>query len=237
VISPASARVVLLEGGPRILSTYAESLSAKAQRQLARLGVEVRVNAPVTRIDAGGVDVDGGGRIGARTVLWAAGVRATGLAASLPGDKDRSGRVRVDAALRLPGNDRIFVAGDLALVVQDGQPVPGVGYAAKQMGEHAGGAIARLLAGKNDVAPFRYRDRGALATIGREAAIAEFPGGVRLSGLIAWWAWLFVHIFFLIGFRNRVATLIDWSWSYVTYQRHARLILNAAPPTGPQQRL
>jgi NADH dehydrogenase len=233
VISPANARVLLLEGGPRILSTYAESLSAKAQRQLARLGVEVRVDAAVTQVDAGGVDVRNGGRIVARTVLWAAGVRATALATSLPGDKDRSGRVRVDAALRLPGHDRIFVAGDLALVMQDGQPVPGVGYAAKQMGEHAGEAIARLLAGRNDVAPFRYRDRGALATIGREAAIAEFPGGVRLSGLIAWWAWLFVHIFFLIGFRNRVATLIDWSWSYVTYQRHARLILNAAPPPAP----
>lgn len=236
LITPASARVLLLEGGPRILSSYTASLSEKAARQLAALGVEVRVGAPVTRVDDTGVAVKGQGTIRSRTVLWGAGVRAIPMAASLPGEKDRSGRVVVDASLRPPGFEKIYVAGDLACVMQDGQPLPGVAYAAKQMGEYAGRAIARDVAGvRAALPPFRYHDRGSLATIGREAAIAEFPGGLKLSGLLAWWAWLFVHIFFLIGFRNRVATLVDWSWSYVTYQRHARLILSAAPvdPDSP----
>ena len=234
-ITPARARVLLLEGGSRILSTYAQTLSRKAERQLARLGVEVRVGARVTRVDAEGVEVDGEGFIVSRTVLWAAGVRATPIATTLPGEKDRSGRVRVDPFLRVPGHERVFVVGDLALVVQDGEPVPGVGYAAKQMGEYAGRSLARLLRegaqgslpGKAAQRPFRYRDLGALATIGRAAAVAQFPGGLKLSGAPAWWAWLLVHIFFLIGFRNRIATLIDWAWSYITYQRHARLILDA----------
>ena len=235
VIAPSSARIMLLEGGPRILSTYVESLSAKAQQQLARLGVEVHTGARVTRVHADGVEVDGGAPIAARTVLWAAGVRATDVVASLPGDKDRSGRVRVDAFLRVPGFERAYIAGDLALVMQDGEPVPGVGYAAKQMGDYAGRAIARAIAGAGlPKKPFVYRDRGALATIGRNAAIAQFPGGLRLWGWLAWWTWLLVHIFFLIGFRNRLATLIDWSWSYVTYQRHARLILGTdARPAQP----
>lgn len=235
VITPARARVLLLEGGPRILSTYADTLSRKAERQLARLGVEVRVGARVTRVDAAGVEVEGEGFIVSRTVLWAAGVRATPLAATLPGEKDRSGRVQVDPFLRVPGCERVFVVGDLALVMQDGQPVPGVGYAAKQMGEYAGRSIARVLRGEGQETPprnapqrpFRYRDLGALATIGRAAAVAQFPGGLKLSGALAWWTWLLVHIFFLIGFRNRIATLIDWAWSYITYQRHARLILDA----------
>ncbi|MGZ9032579.1 MAG: NAD(P)/FAD-dependent oxidoreductase, partial [Burkholderiaceae bacterium] len=239
VITPARARVLLLEGGPRILSTYAETLSRKAERQLARLGVEVRVGARVTSLNETGVAVEGAGFIVSRTVLWAAGVRASPLASTLPGEKDRSGRVRVDPLLRVPGYERLFVVGDLALVMQDGQPVPGVGYAAKQMGEYAGGSLARVLRaekpGTKEERPFRYRDLGALATIGRAAAVAQFPGGLKLSGALAWWAWLLVHIFFLIGFRNRIATLIDWSWSYVTYQRHARLILEpprASPPAA-----
>ena len=236
VITPARARVLLLEGGPRILSTYAETLSRKAQLQLARLGVEVRVGARVTSVDETGVAVEGEGFIVSRTVLWAAGVRASPLASTLPGEKDRSGRVRVDPFLRVPGYERLFVVGDLALVLQDGEPVPGVGYAAKQMGEYAGESLARVLRGEKrgtkEERPFRYRDLGALATIGRAAAVAQFPGGLKLSGALAWWAWLLVHIFFLIGFRNRIATLIDWSWSYVTYQRHARLILEP-PRTSP----
>ena len=160
-------------------------------------------------------------------MLWAAGVRATALTDTLPVEKDRSGRIRVDPFLRIPWLENVFIAGDLALVVQDGHPVPGVGYAAKQMGEYAGRSIAQVLAGAGAARPFRFRDLGALATIGRGAAVAQFPGGVRLSGRIAWWAWLFVHIFFLIGFRNRIATMIDWAWSYFTYQRHARLILGS----------
>jgi NADH dehydrogenase len=160
-------------------------------------------------------------------VLWAAGVQATALARSLPGPHDKAGRVLVRPTLQLAADETVFVVGDLASLVQDGAPVPGVGYAAKQMGAHAARAITRLIhEGRNAELPaFRYHDRGSLATIGREAAVAVFPGGVKLSGLLAWWAWLFIHIFFLIGFRNRIATLVDWAWSYMTYQRHARLIL------------
>jgi len=226
VIDPASARVLLLEGGPRLLSAYPDSLSAKAGHQLHRLGVEVHVGAQVTGIDAKGVQI-GSDRIDARTVLWAAGIQATALARELPGPHDKAGRVLVRPTLQLEADPSIFVVGDLASLMQDGAPVPGVGYAAKQMGAHAARAIARLVReGSNAELPrFRYHDRGSLATIGREAAVAVFPGGVRLSGLLAWWAWLFVHVFFLIGFRNRVATLVDWAWSYMTYQRHARLIL------------
>jgi NADH dehydrogenase len=225
-IDPASARVLLLEGGPRVLSTYPESLSTKATRQLHRLGVEVRVGAQVSGIDANGVQI-ASERIAARTVLWAAGVQATALARALPGPHDKAGRLLVRPTLQLDSDPAIFVVGDLASLVQDGAPIPGVGYAAKQMGAHAARAIARLIReGPNAELPtFRYRDRGSLATIGREAAVAVFPGGVKLSGLLAWWVWLFVHVFFLIGFRNRIATLVDWAWSYMTYQRHARLIL------------
>jgi NADH dehydrogenase len=229
VITPAAARVILLEGGARILPTYAPDLSEQAARQLARLGVEVRVGSRVTQVDADGVEVEGQGRISARTVLWAAGVQAALPAAALPGEKDRGGRVRVDERLRVPGFDNVFVAGDLALVMQDGEPVPGVGYAAKQMGTYAGRAVRRRLAGEPDDAPFRFRNVGALATIGRAAAVAQFPGGIRLAGAVAWWAWLLVHLYFLIGFRNRIATLMDWAWSYLTYQRHARLIVGRGP--------
>ncbi len=246
---PAQARVLLLEGGTRILNTYPDSLSSKAVLQLQRLGVEVRVGAKVTGIDATGVDVESnpasesnataGERIAARTALWAAGVQATALARSLPGPRDRAGRVLVTPTLQVEAADSIFVIGDLASLMQDGQPVPGVAYAAKQMGAYVARTIAlrigsvgaRTLA----LAPFRYRDRGALATIGRKAAVAVLPGGIRLSGLAAWWAWLLVHIFFLIGFRNRVTTLVDWMWAYMTYQRHARLILTASAAAQGQQ--
>jgi NADH:ubiquinone reductase (H+-translocating) len=230
-IDPSRARVVLLEGGPRILSTYPETLSRKAQAQLQRLGVEVRIGARVTDIDANGVTVAEQGRIETRTMLWAAGVQATELVRTLPGDKDRSGRIRVNDRLQVTGHDEIYVAGDLALVIQQGTPVPGVAYAAKQMGSYVGSDIARRVTGSSvRVKPFAYRDRGSLATIGRNAAIAVFPGGVRLTGRVAWWVWLFVHIFFLIGFRNRISTLFDWAWAYVTYQRHARLILGVRRP-------
>jgi NADH dehydrogenase len=134
----------------------------------------------------------------------------------------------VSPTLRLVDADSIFVIGDLASITQDGRPVPGVAYAAKQMGTYVAGAIAQRIQHGGElrpsIAPFRYRDRGSLATIGRKAAVAVFPGGIRLSGLIAWWTWLLVHIFFLIGFRNRITTLVDWMWAYVTHQRHARLI-------------
>lgn len=236
---PAQARVLLLEGGPHILSAYPETLSIKAVRQLQRLGVEVRVDAKVTGIDATEVEVQSTAkpveRIAARTALWAAGVQATDLARSLPGSHDRTGRVLVTPTLQVESWDSIFVIGDLASVMQGEKPVPGVAYAAKQMGAYVADAIVQRLRGANaqatPLAPFRYRDRGALATIGRKAAVADFPSGIRLSGLVAWWAWLLVHVFFLIGFRNRITTLVDWMWSYMTYQRHARLILTANPPS------
>lgn len=174
-IDPARARVLLLEGGSRFLSTYAPSLSNKAMQQLTGLGVEVGVGARVTGVDADGVPVDREGRIAARTVLWAAGVRATALVDTLPGEKDRSGRSRVDPFLRLPTIENAFVTGDLALVVQDGQSVPGVGYAANQMGERAGRNVARVLAGGGELRPFHFRDLGALAlaTLGRDVQALE----------------------------------------------------------------
>jgi NADH dehydrogenase len=232
-IDPSKARVLLLEGGQRILNTYPETLSAKAVRQLQRLGVEVRVGAHVNNVDDGGVSVVVSGReserISARTVLWAAGVQATALAQSLPGPRDKVGRLLVTPTLQLADADSIFVIGDLASIAQDGKLVPGVAYAAKQMGEYVAHVIAQRLRRDGErtpsIAPFRYRDRGSLATIGRKAAVAVFPGGIRLSGLLAWWTWLLVHIFFLIGFRNRITTMVDWMLAYVTYQRHARLIL------------
>ena len=226
-IDPAEARVLLLEGGARILNTYPETLSAKAARQLQKLGVEVRMGAQVSNVDDAGVTV-GIERIYARTVLWAAGVQAVALAQSLPGPRDKTGRLLVTPTLQLADADSIFVIGDLASITQDGKPVPGVAYAAKQMGSYAARVIRRRVRSGNQLAsrlaPFRYRDRGSLATIGRKAAVALLPGGIRLSGLTAWWTWLLVHIFFLIGFRNRITTMVDWMLAYFTHQRHARLI-------------
>ena len=235
-IDPAHARVLLLEGGTRILNTYPEVLSAKAARQLQKLGVHVRVSTPVDEVDQDGVTISGGTdsgeRISARTVLWAAGVQATELARSLPSQRDRAGRILVTPTLQLADAESIFVIGDLASITQDGSPVPGVAYAAKQMGEYVAGFISQRVRRNGQVTSsviqFRYRDRGSLATIGRKSAVAVFPGGIRLSGLIAWWTWLFVHIFFLIGFRNRITTMVDWMLAYVTYQRHARLIFARA---------
>lgn len=234
-INPALARVLLLEGGPRVLSAYPETLSDKALQQLHRLGVEVRVGSKVSGIDADGVTVESADneRIATRTALWAAGVQATPLARALPGPHDRSGRLMVTPTLRVEQHDAIFVIGDLASLVQDDAPVPGVAYAAKQMGAYAAQAIALQVSGAaQSLAPFRYRDRGALATIGRKAAVAVLPGGIRLSGWPAWWTWLLVHVYFLIGFRNRFTTLIDWTWAYITYQRHARLIFEGDDRTA-----
>ena len=234
---PASARIVVVEAGTRVLTAYPESLSARALAELRSLGVEVRFGAPVTQIDADGVVLGGSERIAARTVLWSAGVQSTPLALQLPGDRDRQGRLLVAPALNLPGRSEVFVVGDLAHVDQDGGVVPAVAQPAKQMGAHAGRCIALLAQGAApDTLPaFRYRDYGSMATIGRNAAIAEFPGGLRLWGWPAWIAWLFIHIFFLIGFRNRILVLADWATSYWTYQRHARLIFNAdgARPGAP----
>lgn len=227
-VDPAAARVLLVEAGPRVLSALPETLSAKAAAQLQRLGVEVHTGNAVSAVDADGIAL-GGERIAARTVLWAAGVAASPLGRHLGAPLDRAGRVLVEDDLSVPGHPEIFVVGDLASRTQDGKPVPGVAPAAKQMGTHAARMIRARLAG-TATTPFRYADVGSLATIGRMAAVADL-GRVRLSGLIAWWFWLLIHILFLIGFRSRLIVLINWSWSYWTYQRHARIIVGADPPS------
>lgn len=226
-IDPRSARVLLLEGTDRLLPTYAPALSERARAQLERLGVEVRLRSLARHIDRHGVALDEE-RIAAGTVLWAAGVAASPLGASLDAPRDRAGRVQVAPDLSLPGHPEVFVIGDLAAVTHDGRPVPGVAPAAKQMGERAAANIVARIDGRATEA-FRYRDRGALATIGRNAAVAEL-GRVRLSGKPAWLVWLFVHIYFLIGFRNRVGVLFDWAWSYWTHARNARIVTGVAVP-------
>jgi NADH dehydrogenase len=221
-VDPRQARVLLLEAGPRVLSSFPESLSEKARAQLHKLGVEVRTGVPVAAIDDAGVQL-GDTRIPARTVLWAAGVAASPLARDLGVPLDRAGRVQVEPDLSVPGHPSIFVAGDLASIQHDGKPVPGVAPAAKQMGRHVAGAILARLRGATPSA-FRYRDFGNLATIGRMAAVVDLHG-LKFSGLLAWWFWLAAHVFFLIGFRNRLVVLIDWAQAYWSYQRSARIIL------------
>jgi NADH dehydrogenase len=224
-IEPAQARVVLLEGGPRILASFPEDLSGAAARSLARLGVEVRTQALVTRITSDAVWV-GGEQIRSRAVLWAAGVAGSALARSLGVLLDRTGRVPVEPDLSVPGHPEAFVVGDLAAFRhQTGEPLPGLAPVAIQQGRAAAANVWRRFAGE-PTRPFRYRDRGSMATVGRAAAVAAI-GRVHLSGMPAWLAWLGVHIAFLIGFRNRFLVLFQWAWAYVTWQRGARLI------TGP----
>lgn len=224
---PRRARVLLLEAGPRVLSSFPESLSEKARLQLQKLGVEVRTGVPVRAIDDAGVQL-GDERIAARTVLWAAGVAASPLARDLGVPLDRAGRVIVDPDLRVPGHPDIHVAGDLAALQCGGRPVPGVAPAAKQMGRYIGRAIRARLRGI-EPPPFRYRDYGNLATIGRMAAVVDLHG-MKFSGLLAWWFWLAAHVFFLIGFRNRLVVLIDWAQAYWSHQRSARIILGGDRP-------
>lgn len=221
-IDPGETRVMLLEAGPRVLSSFPESLSAKARKQLEKLGVEVRTGTPVGAIDGEGVQL-GVERIAARTVLWAAGVAASPLARALGVPLDRAGRVPVQPDLSVPGLPDVFVAGDLASVQQDGKPVPGVAPAAKQMGAHVAKVIRARIA-RRETPAFRYRDFGNLATIGRNKAIVELHG-LRFSGYPAWLFWLTIHIFFLIGFRNRLIVMLNWTWAYWSYQRAARIIL------------
>jgi NADH dehydrogenase len=225
------AQVHLVEAGPRVLGAMPEALSASAARQLERLGVRVHVGTPVTGIDATGVrmrETAGETMLSARTVLWAAGVAASPLGATLGVPLDRAGRVAVAPDLSVPGHPDIFVAGDLAQLARpDGRPVPGVAPAAKQMGAHVARAIRAQLAGSTAPA-FRYRDYGNLATIGRMAGVVDL-GRVRFSGVLAWWFWLTAHLFFLVGFRNRLLVLIEWAWSYFSYQRGARIILGRKP--------
>jgi NADH dehydrogenase len=221
-IDPRTARVILVEAGPRILAAYPPDLSARAAAQLEALGAQVWTGAAVTGVDADGVQM-AGDRLAARTVVWAAGVQGSPLARTLGGSLDRAGRVKVAPDLTVPGRPEIFVIGDLAALEQDGQLVPGVAPAAMQMGRHAGENLLRALRGE-PLRPFRYHDKGSLATIGRSRAVAAF-GAFKLTGFVAWVAWLAIHIFFLIGFRNRFVVLFTWAWAYLTHQRSARLIL------------
>jgi NADH:quinone reductase (non-electrogenic) len=218
-IRPHDARVLLIEAGPRLLPAFPERLSAVAKRALERLGVEVRLGAVVTACDEQGVMV-GDERIQAGVVLWAAGVAASPAAKWLAAESDRAGRVKVNPDLSLPGHPEIFVIGDTALAASN--PLPGVAAVAKQAGEYVASVIRARLRGR-PTRPFRYRNLGNLATIGRRAAVADF-GWLRLTGWLAWLLWGIVHIYFLIGFRNRLVVALDWVWAYLTFHRGARLI-------------
>ena len=220
-IDPSSTRVILVEGGPRILASYLESLSEHARRDLTNLGVDVRTGTLVSEIGPHYV-VAGGERIHAHTILWAAGNAASPLAKELHTSLDRSGRVEVQPDLSIPDHPEVFVIGDLAATTTDGKSVPGVAPAAMQMGALAAKNIRRDLEQRERV-PFRYKNKGDLATIGRYRAIADF-GRLQLTGSLAWWFWLFLHIMYLAGFRNRVSVLVEWAYSYFTYERGARLI-------------
>jgi NADH:quinone reductase (non-electrogenic) len=221
-IDPKRTRIILLEGGPRVLPAYPPDLSASAVRQLEKLGVEVRASAMVTNIEPGAVWV-GQERLPATVVLWAAGVQASSLGKKLGVEVDRAGRVPVAPDLSLPGHPEVFVIGDLStLKDRDGAVLPGVAPVALQEGRAVAKTIARDLK-HQPREDFHYLDKGNLATIGRAAAVAQIRK-LHISGYIAWLAWLFVHIFFLIGFRNRIIVLIQWAWSYLTYERGARLI-------------
>jgi NADH dehydrogenase len=242
-IDPKMAHILLLEGGPRVLPAYAEDLSRSAQEQLEHLGVEVRTSTVVTHVEPGSIHV-GETRLAATVILWAAGVAASPLGKQLTASVDRAGRVLVQPDLSLPGHSEVFVIGDLAaLKDENGKMLPGVAPVAMQQGDFVAKLIRREIGSSRDeskpgapslasfarggdVGPrraFHYWDKGSLATIGRAAAVAQF-GKIHISGFIAWLAWLFVHILFLIGFRNRLIVFIQWAWSYVTYERGARLI-------------
>ena len=220
LIEPSDARVILVEAGEAVLPPYPEGLRRSARRQLEEMGVDVRTGTMVTGIDETGVTLSSGETIPAGTVLWAAGVQASPLVAMLPAQVDRAGRAVVAPDLTIPGHPQIFVLGDAALV--DGGAVPGVAPAAMQQGRHAAKAIRARLAGR-PVRPFRYRHKGSLATIGRARAVADFSV-VRFSGFPAWAAWLAIHIWFLIGVRNRLFVFASWTWSYLTFRRGARII-------------
>ena len=227
---PGSSRILLLEGGPSVLASFPEPLRNAAMEDLRQLGVDVRTNSIVTGVAPGLVTV-GDKAIRCETVLWAAGVSASPLGATLGAPVDRAGRVHIQPDLTIPGASNIFVIGDLAaLPGQDGRPLPGVAQVAIQMGEHAARNIERALE-RQPLRPFRYRNYGNMATIGRASAVADF-GRVRFTGLFAWLAWLFVHILNLIGFRNRVVVMVQWAWAYFSYQRAIRLITDGGPPSG-----
>ena len=231
-IDPRQAQVRLIEAGPALLASFPPKLQQRTRKQLEGLGVEVLCGTPVADITASGYRL-GDSVVLCRTVLWAAGVAASPLGRLLGAEVDRAGRVKVDPDLTLPGHPEVFVAGDLAALTQaNGNAVPGVAPAAKQMGAHVAATLCARLQGKPSTA-FAYADYGNLATIGRMAAVVDLRG-LHFSGALAWWFWLAAHVFFLIGFRNRLSVLINWAWAYWTYQRGARIVLGRddAPPAG-----
>ena len=231
-INPKCARIVLVEAAPCVLGAFPEELSHYARCALEKLGVEVRLGSAVTACDAGGVSL-GEARIETRCIIWAAGVQASPVSKWLNTRGDRAGRVPVEPDLRAVGFDSVYVIGDCASIQRaNGAPVPGVAPAAKQAGVYVARRIRDELYGR-DTPPFRYKDFGAMATIGRKAAVADF-NGVRLKGLAAWVVWSVAHIYFLIGFRNRVAVAMDWIWSYLTFERGARLIIGDALAREPE---
>ena len=226
-IDPSRAAIILVEGGPRVLSAFSDEQSRFAQTALERLGVTVRCGAVVTAVDAEGVTIratDGSeSRVMSRTVLWAAGVAASPLGAAVSSHVDRAGRVQVRPDLTIPERDDLFVIGDLAtLAGPDGKPYPGVAQVAMQQGVRAARNILARLGGR-PMEPFRYRNYGNMATIGRAKAVADF-GWLKMQGYVAWLAWLFIHVAKLIGFRNRLSVMLQWAWAYLSYQRGARLI-------------
>ena len=228
-IDPKLARVILLEAGPRILASFPEDLARRAERELMRLGVEVRKNGRVEEVDQDGVSVSGE-RLAAKTVIWAAGVTASPAAMWLGAEMDRAGRVKVLGDLTVPGQPDVYVIGDTAEAVsQDGKPLPGVAPVAIQQGRYVAQALKLRIRGDAKVPPFRYIDKGNLATIGRRSAIAQM-GKLHIGGFPAWMVWVVVHIYYLISFRNRLIVLIQWAWAYWAFQRGARLI-----PPDPQK--
>jgi NADH dehydrogenase len=237
-IDPASARIILIEAAPVVLAHLPPDLSESARRQLTKLGVQVRTSTRVKALREKEVELEGGEIIRAENILWAAGVSATPLTKNLGVELDRAGRVKVNPDLSLPAHPEVFAIGDMALVLQEnGKPVPGVSPAAMQMARHVARIITgelRLGAGGAPRPPFRYWDKGTMSTIGRSAAVA-WIGKLHFSGLLAWLAWLFVHLIFLIGFRNKLAVLLQWTYSYFAYKRGARIITGlpqGAPPAS-----
>jgi len=222
-VDPASARILLVEAGPRILPSFDAALAARAQARLERMGVEIRLGQPVAAIDERGVEV-GGERIAAGVVLWSAGVKPSPAAAWLGAATDRAGRVQVEPDLSVPGRPEVFVVGDVAARLQDGVPLPGVAQVALQGGRYVGRLIARRVAGEAAPPPFRYRDKGNLAVVGRNFAVLE-RGRLRLAGWLAWALWATLHIAYLAQFNNRLLVFTQWVWSYFTWQRGSRLIL------------
>jgi NADH dehydrogenase len=234
-IDPRRTRVVLIEGGPQLLASFGVRLAEKARAALERIGVDVRLGRPVLACDADGVSF-GDSRIESRTVIWAAGVKASPAGTWLGAETDRAGRVKVNPDLTLPGRPDIFVIGDTAHALrEDGRPLPGVAPVAKQQGVDVARRIMARLKG-HDLAPFRYRDLGSMATIGRKSAVVEI-GRLHLSGLLAWLIWSVAHVYYLIGFRNRFVVAVTWLWSYLTFGRGARLItgLSSNVEPGPRQ--